>query len=69
MAPACRIPLAVPGLLLNGNPSVEPIAFGGTCAPFRPRVAGPVPPVLEHFDIEVQEWQDMCLDMAETVQL
>lgn len=60
---------AVPQLLMQGYGRTEPPAFGGTCAPFRPREVGPVPACLLNMDVEVQEWQGMCLAMAETVEL
>jgi hypothetical protein len=52
-----------------GNPSFEGTSFAGTCAPFRPKEPGPVPDIPEHFDFEVQEWKDMCPEMAEKIQL
>lgn len=56
-------------LEFSGKASFEGSDFAGTCATFSPKEPGPVPAVLEHFDFEVQEWKDMCLGMAEKVQL
>ena len=57
---AMEIEMTFPELTCNGLASFEGADLGGTCAPFRPTTPGPVPEVLEHFGVEVQEWKDMC---------
>jgi len=58
-----------PRLKWRGTASREPLAFAGTCAQFEPREVGEVPACLLNIDVEVDEWKDMCLLMAEKVQL
>lgn len=60
---AHHVEVAVPELKRRGSASFEGLAFGGTCAPFEPLEKGPVPEVLQFFEIEVQEWKDMCDEM------
>lgn len=50
----------IPELTRNGDVIFEGIGFAGTCAPFEPTKPGPVPEVLAYFDIEVEQWKDMC---------
>lgn len=66
---AAYVSQAEPRLVWAGSARREPLDFAGTCAQFEPREVGPVPACLLNMDVEVHQWQDMCLDMAETVQL
>lgn len=56
---ADAIAKAIPELTRNGPALFEGTAFAGTCAPFEPTSPGPVPTVLDYFNVEVQEWMDM----------
>ena len=58
-----------PRLVWSGEAHREPLELAGTCATFSPREPGPVPGALLNIDVEVQQWKDMCLEMAETVKL
>lgn len=49
-----------PELKRVGPASSEGLPFAGTCVPFQPREKGPVPFYLVSFDIEIQQWIDMC---------
>ena len=69
MSLARAVQVTEPRLVWSGSAHREPLDFAGTCAQFSPREVGPVPACLLNMDVEVQQWQDMCLEMAEKVLL